>query len=141
HVLSVLLDAARPTALYTLSLHDALPILLVGTWVWLLTRARGEYVRSLVESLERRRLDLSSSQFSRLNEGTMRALRTALGGEPATVLHALTLVRQLEADFTPELRSLLRHQDAAVRASALEQLGELRRPGPLIDMRGLLRDP
>src|SRR5207302_5166096 len=70
-----------------------------------------------------------------------RALRTALGGEPATVLHALTLVRQLEADFTPELRSLLRHQDAAVRASALEQLGELRRPGPLIDMRGLLRDP
>src|SRR5256712_694847 len=118
-------------------------LLLVGTWVWLLTRARGEYVRSLVESLERRRLDLSSSQFSRLNEGTMRALRTALGGEPATVLHALTLVRQLaqEADFTPELRSLLRHQDAAVRASALEQLGELRRPGPLIDMRGLLRDP
>ena len=116
-------------------------LVLVGTWVWLLTRARGEYVRSLVESLERRRLDLSSSQFSRLNEGTMRALRTALGGEPATVLHALTLVRQLEADFTPELRSLLRHQDAAVRASALEQLGELRRPGPLIDMRGLLRDP
>src|SRR5438132_5722 len=118
-------------------------VVLVGTWVWLLTRARGEYVRSLVESLERRRLDLSSSQFSRLNEGTMRALRTALGGEPATVLHALTLVRQLaqEADFTPELRSLLRHQDAAVRASALEQLGELRRPGPLIDMRGLLRDP
>ncbi|OLC74235.1 MAG: hypothetical protein AUH83_10175 [Deltaproteobacteria bacterium 13_1_40CM_4_68_19] len=118
-------------------------LLLVGTWVWLLTRARGEYVRSLVESLERRRLDLSSSQFSRLNEGTMRALRTALGGEPATVLHAITLVRQLaqEADFTPELRSLLRHQDAAVRASALEQLGELRRPGPLIDMRGLLRDP
>ncbi|HMC33758.1 MAG TPA: Npt1/Npt2 family nucleotide transporter, partial [Myxococcales bacterium] len=77
-------------------------LVLVGTWVWLLTRARGEYVRSLVESLERRRLDLSSSQFSRLNEGTMRALRTALGGEPATVLHALTLVRQLaqEADFT-----------------------------------------
>src|SRR3989441_198663 len=118
-------------------------LLLVGTWVWLLTRARGEYVRSLVESLERRRLDLSSSQLSRLNEGTMRALRTALGGEPATVLHALTLVRQLaqEADFTPELRSLLRHQDAAVRASALDQLGELRRPGPLIDMRGLQRDP
>src|SRR3989449_203697 len=60
-------------------------LVLVGTWVWLLTRARGEYVRSLVESLERRRLDLSSSQFSRLNEGTMRALRTARGGDGASL--------------------------------------------------------
>jgi HEAT repeat protein len=118
-------------------------LLLVGAWIWLLLRARGEYVRGLVESLERRRLDLSSSQFSRLNEGTMRALRTALRGDTATALHALTLVRQLaqEADFTPELRSLLQHQDAAVRAAALEQLGELHSPGPLTDMRALLRDP
>ena len=118
-------------------------LVLVGTWVWLLLRARGEYVRGLVESLERRRLDLSSSHFSRVNEGTVGALRTALGGDPATVLHALTLVRQLahEADFTPELSSLLRHRDAAVRAATLEDLGQLRRPEPLEDMRELLRDP
>src|SRR6266446_392866 len=118
-------------------------LVLVGAWVWLLLRARGEYVRGLVESLERRRLDLSSSHFSRVNEGTVRALRTALGSDPATVLHALTLVRQLaqEADFTPELRSLLRHRDAAVRAAALEELGQLGRPGALADMRALLRDP
>jgi len=118
-------------------------LVLVGAWVWLLLRARGEYVRGLVESLERRRLDLSSSHFSRVNEGTVGALRTALGSDPATVLHALTLVRQLahEADFTPELRSLLRHRDAAVRAAALEELGQLRRPEPLADMRALLRDP
>src|SRR5205814_2149916 len=83
--------------------------------VVLLVRARGEYVRSLVESLERRHLDLSGMEFSGLNEATLRALRTALGGDPGTILHAVTLVRQLSqaADFTPELRQLLQHPDAA----------------------------
>jgi len=99
-------------------------LVLVAVWVALLVRARGEYVQSLVESLERRRLDLSGARFSGENEATLRALRTALGSDPATILHALTLVRQLtkSADFTPELRQLLRHADAAVRAAALDQL-------------------
>ena len=42
-------------------------LLLVVLWVLLLMRARAEYVRSLVESLERRHLDLSSAAFSCLN--------------------------------------------------------------------------
>src|SRR6267142_3453988 len=41
-------------------------LLLVLLWVVLLVRARREYVRSLVESLERRRLDLSTTGFSRV---------------------------------------------------------------------------
>ncbi len=118
-------------------------LLLVGAWVFLLVRARGEYVRSLVESLERRHLDLSGAQFAGVNDATLRALRTALGGDPATVLHALTLVQQLAqaADFTPELRGLLRHRDARVRAAAIEQLGALRRSETADEIRMLLRDP
>src|SRR5258705_4487956 len=65
-------------------------LVLVAVWVALLVRARGEYVQSLVESLERRRLDLSGARFSGENEATLRALRTALGSDPATILHALT---------------------------------------------------
>src|SRR5439155_1258662 len=101
------------------------------------------YVRSLVESLERRHLDLSGMEFSGLNEATLRALRTALGGDPGTILHAVTLVRQLSqaADFTPELRQLLQHPDAAVRAATLEQLGALGTTEPLPQMRALMRDP
>jgi HEAT repeat protein/ATP/ADP translocase len=118
-------------------------LLLVGLWVALLVRARSEYVHSLVESLERRRLDLSTTHFAGENEATLRALRTALGSDPATVLHALTLVQQLTqtADFTPELRELLRHDDSRVRAAAVEQLGALGARDALPEMRALLLDP
>src|SRR6267378_997350 len=106
-------------------------LLLVFLWVALLVRARREYVRSLVESLERRRLDLSTAGFSRVNDATLRALRTALRNDPATVLHALTLLQQLAqtADFTPELRELLRHPEAMGKSEALPE------------MRALLLDP
>jgi HEAT repeat protein len=118
-------------------------LLLAGLWVILLVRARGEYLHSLVESLERRRLDFSTARFSGVNAATLAALRTALGGDPATVLHALTLVEQLarEADFSPELRELLRHEDASVRAAAVEQLGALGKSEALPEMRTLLLDP
>src|SRR5260370_1009086 len=106
-------------------------------------RARAEYVRRLVESLERRHLDLSGTAFAGVNEATLRALRTALHGEPATVLHALTLVQQhaQTVDFEPELRALLQHQDPRIRAAALDQLGEQKKSEALPEMRELLRDP
>jgi HEAT repeat protein len=118
-------------------------LLLVGLWILLLMRARAEYVRSLVESLERRHLDLSGTAFAGVNEATLRALRTALHGEPATVLHALTLVQQhaQTVDFEPELRALLQHQDPRIRAAALDQLGEQKKSEALPEMRELLRDP
>ncbi|MCA1827404.1 MAG: HEAT repeat domain-containing protein [Myxococcales bacterium] len=118
-------------------------LLLVILWVLLLVRARAEYVRSLVESLERRHLDLNSTAFAGLNEATIRALRTALHGDPATVLHALTLVQQHAqmADFLPELRALLQHEDSRLRAAGLQQLGEQKRTEALDEMRALLADP
>ncbi len=118
-------------------------LLLVAFWIVLLMRARAEYVRSLVESLERRHLDLSGTAFSGLNEATLRALRSALKGDPGTVLHALTLVQQHAhtVDFSPELRELLKHEDSRVRAAALQQLGERRKSEALGEMRALLQDP
>jgi ATP/ADP translocase/HEAT repeat protein len=118
-------------------------LLLVALWILLLVRARAEYVRSLVESLERRHLDLSSTAFSGLNEATLRALRTALRGDAGTVLHALTLVQQhaQSVDFSPELRELLKHGDARIRAAALLQLGEQKKAEALVEMRALLADP
>ena len=118
-------------------------LLLVVLWVLLLVRARAEYVRSLVESLERRHLDLNSTAFSGLNEATLHALRTALHGDPATVLHALTLVQQhaQNIDFLPELRELLKHEDPRLRAAAIQQLGEQKKTEALAEMRGLLADP
>ena len=116
---------------------------LVALWVALLVRARGEYVRGLVESLERRHLDLSGTSFAGLNEATAQALRTALRGDAATVLHALTLVEQNDhgGQFIPELRELLGHEDARVRSAAMQQLGERRAAEALQEMRALLADP
>jgi HEAT repeat protein len=118
-------------------------VLLVGLWVLLLVRARAEYVRSLVESLERRHLDLSSSRFAGINEATMRALRAALKSDPATALHALTLVQQHAgtADFSPELRELLGNDDPRIRAMAVFQLGEQKLVVAVPQMRALLKDP
>src|SRR5438105_9961392 len=117
-------------------------LLLVVLWILLLARARNEYVRSLVESLERRHLDLNSGAFAGLNEATLRALRTALRSDPATVLHALTLVQQhaQNVDFAPELRDLLKHDDPRIRAAALQQLGEQKKTEALAEMRALLAD-
>ena len=115
---------------------------LVAFWVLLLFKARGEYVRSLVESLERRHLDLDSSSFAGHNEATTQALRTALKSDAATVLHALSLLPQaVGADFSGELRTLLKHEDARIRAASVEQLGTAKVAAALDEMKLLLQDP
>ena len=115
----------------------------VVLWVVLLVRARGEYVKSLVESLERRHLDLSATPLAGHNEATARALRSALHGDPATALHAITLLQHAggAAEFSADLRQLLWSQDARVRAAAVEWLGTFRVSAAVTEMRGLLEDP
>jgi len=117
-------------------------LLLVSLWILLLVRARAEYVRSLVESLERRQLDLNAAPLAATGEATVRALRSALAGDPATALHAVGLLPQVAGvDFGAELRALLRHDDARIRAAALQQLGESRVQAAHDEMRALLADP
>jgi AAA family ATP:ADP antiporter len=120
-----------------------LPVLLcVGLWVVLLVRARGEYVKTLVESLARRHLDLNSAPLTIYNEATLKALRAAMLGDASTVLHAVTLVQQIgSAHFVPELRGLLKHEDPRVRAVVVERLGEVKAADALEEMRLLLADP
>jgi HEAT repeat protein/ATP/ADP translocase len=114
----------------------------VGAWVALLLRERAEYVKSLVESLERRHLDLTATPLAGHNEATIHALRSALAGDAAAVLHAITLVQHAGgALYAPELRGLLRHEDPQVRAAAVNWLGEFRIAEALQEMRALLEDP
>ena len=116
-------------------------LLLVVLWILLLVRARTEYVRSLVESLERRHLDLTTAPLAATNESTVRALRAALKGDASGALHAMALLQHVPSiDFTSELRDLLRHDDPAVRAAAAEQLGIARTEAARQDVRALLSD-
>jgi HEAT repeat protein len=117
-------------------------LLLVAAWIVLLLRARAEYVRSLVESLERRHLDLNAAPLAATGEATITALRAALQGEPATALHAITLLPGISGvDFGPELRRLLAQEDPRLRAAALERLGETRDESAHEEIRALLSDP
>lgn len=114
----------------------------VTLWVLLLVRARTEYVKSLVESLERRHLDLSASPLAAHNAATLAALRAALKSDSATALHALNLVQYAPAgEFTGELRTLLKSDDAAIRAATLDRLAAFKTAECLEDMRRLLEDP
>src|SRR5438128_8819165 len=100
-------------------------LLLVGLWILFLVRARSEYVRSLVESLERRQLDLTATPLAATSDATVRALRIALKGDAATTLHAISLLQHVPGvDFSAELRDLLAHPDPRIRSGAVEQLGE-----------------
>ena len=117
-------------------------LLLVALWILFLVRARREYVRTLVESLERRQLDLTATPLAATSDATVRALRIALKGDAPTTLHAISLLQHVPGvDFSVELRDLLAHPDPRIRSGAVEQLGE---PGVETAhgaMRELLADP
>jgi HEAT repeat protein len=117
-------------------------LLLVAFWILLLLRARSEYVRSLVESLERRQLDLAAIPLAATSDATVRALRVALKGDAPTALHAISLLQHVPGiDFSTELHDLLAHADPRIRAAAVEQLGEGRVEAAHGAMRELLADP
>src|SRR5438105_3115343 len=100
-------------------------LLLVALWIVLLVRARKEYVRSLVESLERRHHDLSAAPLAATSEGTVRALRAALNGDVAA------------AD---PLKALLGAEDPHDRAAAADALGKIGVRGFYRPLVAFLRD-
>ncbi len=117
-------------------------LFLVSLWVLLLVRARTEYVKSLVESLEHRHLDFSTTPLAAQSGAAIRALRLALRSDASTALHALTLLPEAQgADFLKELLDLLKHEDPRLRAAALEQLGATRLSQTLPELRARLEDP
>jgi ATP/ADP translocase/HEAT repeat protein len=98
-------------------------VLLVG-WIALVVGIRSEYVKSLIETLHARRLDLSGPWSPVVDDHTLKALKQRLiADEEANVLHALELLPSVDADFSPELRTLLQHRSTTVRIGALRLIG------------------
>ncbi len=101
-------------------------LLLVTGWIVLLVRARGEYVSSLLHTLERRHLDLEATTVGPTGEGTLQALSSALdSASSATILHALDLCRRATGrDYGPRVTKLIEHADPDVRAAALHYIAD-----------------
>ncbi len=117
-------------------------ILMLITWIGLVVGIRKEYVKSLIDTLRSRRLDLDSAWSPLIDDGTKKALRNHLAsGEEAQILHALELLPSLEIDFGQELEDLLDHPSQDVRIHALGLLGANGKLDRVHAVEKLMRDP
>jgi ATP/ADP translocase/HEAT repeat protein len=130
---------ARPNGLVT-----ALIVLLILAWAFALFRAKDEYVRSLLDTLQRRRLDLGSTTIN-ADKKTADAISNVLRSQDAlAILHAIELLPNVRGhDFGPHIAELLDHPVSSVRAAAADHLAEHPDPRYAAKLRERLgdRDP
>jgi ATP/ADP translocase/HEAT repeat protein len=99
---------------------------LVACWIGLILLIRREYVKELMSTLRRRRLDFSDQGLAINDAPTVALLRSRLRGTDDTdILNSIELCRRVQGhDLSTELVSLLDHDDPAVRRAALELMGD-----------------
>ena len=110
----------------------AIPAAILGVvWMALVFGIRGAYVRSLLDTLRRRRLGIHESPVRLADEATVEALRRTLGSDdPDAVASALEILEHLEGgDLDPMVVRLLGHDTPRIRVLALEHLALGGRPG------------
>jgi AAA family ATP:ADP antiporter len=99
-----------------------LSLALCGAWIAVVLRLRAHYIKSLVDNLKSRRLDLESARHKVIDGSTNAVLVKALESpEPREVLNALLLLPHLEniqLDHRVEL--LLEHPGPEIRTAACE---------------------
>lgn len=99
----------------------------LALWITALLGLRREYVKSLLQTLQRRRLNFAEASFSINDEQTIKTLETALtGGRIGEVLHALELVGSVSpkgrAALDAKVVELLHHESDDVQVAALAHL-------------------
>jgi AAA family ATP:ADP antiporter len=137
----LLLLAARQAGLGARSIAVA-TLVLIGLWLLGLAKLRGQYVRSLQETLRRRRLDLSAAPSLAEGEATEVILHAFASSDPQEVLNAIELLPSLSTlQLDGGAEGLLDHPDGRVRQAILEHLA--RHPTPALALRitRALEDP
>lgn len=113
--------ASKESLAHNLAWFD---IVMLCIWIGLVFGIRKEYVKSLIETLRSRRLDVNSAWSPLVDNGTKKALKNRLSsGEEGQILHALELLPSLDIDFGDELETLLQHESDEVRIRTLGLLG------------------
>lgn len=97
------------------------------TWVVALLFLRREYLKSLLQTLQRRRLNFADAGFQISDEGTIKTLHEALGSlNVGHVLHALELLPHVSKKAREPLHDkvidLLVHEADEVRVAALNYM-------------------
>lgn len=101
-------------------------VLLVACWIVLIWRIQGEYVKELLSTLRKRKLDFSDRSLVINDAATVTLLRSRLGSpDDGQVENAIELCRRVQGhDLTTELSALLQHHNPQLRARSLEIIGE-----------------
>lgn len=104
-------------------------ILLIAGWILLLVSARRQYLRSLAETIRRRKLDLHGSTLP-VDDATVKALENALrADDERNAYNALELLDAVpEADWDPLVGRLLQSRSRGLRKRAVEYLGRRAKP-------------
>jgi HEAT repeat protein len=95
-------------------------VIAIAAWIGVVIRMRSAYVRSVAETLHRRRIPAPDEETElTLAAEASRAVRDALASsDPAVVRRSIDLARLDPDAVRDELRALLAHSDAGVRADA-----------------------
>ncbi len=103
----------------------AVAVALVLCWVALIFRMRGEYVKELLATLRKRKLDFTDRNLVINDVAAVNVLRQRLSSpEDGEVRNAIELCRRVQGhDLSPELARLLEHKNPELRIGALEILG------------------
>ncbi len=101
-------------------------LLLLGVWLWLVSKARAQYMVALAEHRRTRRVDLSTTAIDVADEATVRVLVESLRNPDARqVLHALEIIESArKVNWERHVVPLLQHEEPAVRTRALAYLGK-----------------
>ncbi|MEE8409865.1 MAG: Npt1/Npt2 family nucleotide transporter [Myxococcota bacterium] len=123
---------------------------LVGTallgWIVTLLFLRREYLKSLLSTLQRRRLNLDEASFRINDPATIQVIDDALSSSLlGDVLHALEMLpnvtRKLRPPLDAKAAALLNHEADQVRVAALKYLGDSGSKIPSDEIASLLDDP
>jgi AAA family ATP:ADP antiporter len=102
----------------------AITLVFIAAWTAIAWRLRGEYVRTIHESIHKHRLDTERAASTTIERSAAEALRAKLAaGDPSEVRYALGLLEvQQTRSWLPSLRALLQHPDADIRRRSLSLL-------------------
>ena len=111
-------------------------------WLGATVVLKREYLTSLVQTLQHRRLNFADAQFSIQDDSTLQTLGKSLVSERATdIVHALELLAfcdpNARATFQPAVVALLSHIDELVREAALQYLASTEGATLKMDTRAL----
>ena len=101
-------------------------VVLVACWIGLIMLIRSEYVKELLATLRKRRLDFSDDSLVISDAATVAVLRQRLlGADGADVKNAIDLCRRVQGhDLSPQLVVLLDRPDRQLQRAALELIAD-----------------